>query len=234
MYLAQQLEPVIRDVALKIIKLGMDTRQVIARFEAERQALAMMNHPNIATVLDAGATTRGRPYFVMELVGEGGSVPITEYCDQHNLTLVQRLTLFRQVCAAVQHAHTKGIIHRDLKPSNVLVSCSEGDRGTASPKLIDFGLAKATGAQLSGITRYTDHRHLMGTPDYMSPEQADIDVTDIDTRSDVYSLGVLLYELLTGATPYDRHRLRSAAIGELQRMIREEELPRPSTRLSTI
>jgi serine/threonine protein kinase len=227
-FMAEQREPVIRKVALKIIKLGMDTRQVIARFEAERQALAIMDHPSIAKVLDAGATDTGRPYFVMELV-KGD--PITHYCDTNNLPPRERLELFVQVCHAVQHAHSKGVIHRDLKPSNVLVTMVDG---RPVPKIIDFGIAKATSSRLTEKTVFTEFRQLIGTPEYMSPEQAEMSGVDIDTRSDVYSLGVLLYELLTGVTPFDARKLRSAAWGELQRIIREEEPPRPSTRLSTM
>ena len=224
-FLAQQDQPVQRRVALKIIKLGMDTRQVVARFEQERQALAMMDHPNIARVLDAGATATGRPYFVMELVkGE----PIVEYCDKHNLSIRERLELFAQVCTAVQHAHTKGIIHRDLKPSNILVSMQDG---MPIAKVIDFGIAKATGAQLTDKTIYTEQRQLIGTPEYMSPEQAEGSM-DIDTRTDVYSLGVLLYELLTGTTPFTTKELRSVAQMEIQRIIREVDPPIPSTRIS--
>ncbi len=224
-FMAEQERPVHRIVALKIIKLGMDTHQVIARFEAERQALAMMDHPNIARVLDAGATQTGRPFFVMDLVkGE----PIAEYCDKNNLTIQDRLRLFEQVCAAVQHAHTKGIIHRDLKPGNILVSSQDGQ---AMVKVIDFGIAKATASKLTEKTLYTEHRQLIGTPEYMSPEQAEGSM-DIDTRTDVYSLGVLLYELLTGTTPFTSKELRSAAYGEIQRIIREVDPPNPSTRLS--
>ncbi|TVQ51545.1 MAG: serine/threonine protein kinase, partial [Phycisphaerales bacterium] len=227
-FMAEQVEPVTRKVALKVIKLGMDTKQVIARFEAERQALAMMDHPNIARVLDAGATDEGRPYFVMEYVrGE----PITDYCDKNNLTVRERLELFSEVCHAVQHAHQKGIIHRDIKPSNVLVTFMDGN---AVPKVIDFGIAKATNAKLTEKTLFTEHRQLIGTPEYMSPEQAEMSGVDIDTRSDVYSLGVLLYELLTGVTPFGAKTLREAAYGEIQRIIREEEPPKPSTRLSTL
>jgi len=226
-FMAEQEEPVRRRVALKIIKLGMDTRQVVARFEAERQALAMMDHAGIAKVFDAGATGAGRPYFVMELVK---GVPITEYCDKNNLTVSERLELFIPVCLAVQHAHQKGLIHRDIKPSNVLVS-TQDDRPIA--KVIDFGIAKATQSHLTEKTLFTEFRQLIGTPEYMSPEQAEGNL-DIDTRSDVYSLGVLLYELLTGTTPHDARELRSKAFAEMQRIIREVEPPKPSTRLSTM
>ncbi len=222
---AEQRQPVERRVALKVIKAGMDTRQVVARFEQERQALAMMDHPNIAKVFEAGATASGRPYFVMELCkGE----PISTFCDLHQLTIAQRLELFLQVCGAVQHAHTKGVIHRDIKPSNVLVSTQDGKPYV---RVIDFGIAKATSSRLTEKTVYTEHRQFIGTPEYMSPEQADGSL-DIDTRTDVYSLGVLLYELLTGTTPFSGRELRSAAYGELQRIIREVDPPRPSTRLS--
>ncbi|MHC4218738.1 MAG: serine/threonine protein kinase [Planctomycetota bacterium] len=226
-FMAEQREPVRRRVAVKVIKLGMDTRHVIARFEAERQALALMDHPNIARVLDAGATEAGRPYFVMELVrGE----PITAYCDRANLAIPARLDLFRQVCHAVQHAHQKGVIHRDLKPSNILVAEIDG---RPTPRIIDFGIAKATGGhgRLTDKTLFTDFRQFVGTPEYMSPEQAGAGVVDIDTRSDVYALGVLLYELLTGGPPFDPHRLRSAEWEEMRRIIREDEPQRPSTRL---
>lgn len=224
-FMAEQQEPVRRLVALKIIKLGMDTRTVIARFEAERQALAMMDHPNIARVLDAGATQAGRPYFVMELVK---GRPITKYCDEQHLTIPQRLELFAQVCRAVQHAHAKGVIHRDIKPSNIIVG--EHD-GRATAKVIDFGIAKATNRRLTEKTLFTEFRQLVGTPEYMSPEQAAGDL-DIDTRTDVYSLGVVMYELLTGATPFDGARLRSAAFAEMQRIIQEDRPPQPSTKFS--
>ncbi|HEV8067662.1 MAG TPA: protein kinase [Planctomycetaceae bacterium] len=227
-YMAEQVSPVRRRVALKIIKPGMDTRQVIARFEAERQALALMDHPNIAKVLDAGATDSGRPYFVMELVR---GVQVTEYCDKNNLSVQERLELFIPICQAVQHAHQKGIIHRDLKPTNVLVTLHDG---TPVPKVIDFGVAKAMNQQLTDKTLFTSFAQMVGTPLYMSPEQAEMSGLDVDTRSDIYSLGVLLYELLTGTTPFDSKRLNKAAIDEIRRIIREEEPPKPSTRLSTL
>ena len=227
-FMAEQQHPVRRRVALKVIKPGMDTRQVIARFEAERQALALMDHPNIARVLDAGATDTGRPYFVMELVK---GVPITDYCDKCNLTPEQRLELFVPVCRAVQHAHQKGIIHRDLKPTNVMVTLHDGQ---PVPKVIDFGIAKATGQQLTEKTLFTNFTQLVGTPLYMSPEQAELSGLDVDTRSDVYSLGVLLYELLTGTTPFDKAVLGKAAYDEVRRIIREEDPPKPSTRISTM
>ena len=282
-FMAEQTQPIERKVALKIIKPGMDTKQVIARFEAERQALAMMDHPNIAKVLDAGTTGQtesgrwsvvsgqpdkevvggqgsvvsnlapgqwpegdsdssslspdhrplttapaGRPYFVMELVR---GVPLTEFCDQHKLTIRERLELFINVCQAVQHAHQKGIIHRDLKPTNVLVTLHDTKPVV---KVIDFGVAKATGQKLTEKTLFTGLTQMIGTPLYMSPEQAEMSGLDVDTRSDIYSLGVLLYELLTGTTPFDSQRLKAAPFDELRRIIREEEPPRPSTRISSL
>jgi serine/threonine protein kinase len=227
-YLAEQEEPVRRRVALKIIKVGMDTKQVIARFEAERQALAMMDHPNIARVLDAGATDTGRPYFVMDLVR---GIRITEHCDQGSLFTAARLDLFAQVCHAIQHAHQKGIIHRDIKPSNILVTLHDG---VPLPVIIDFGIAKATEQRLTNKTLFTAFEQFVGTPAYMSPEQAEMSHLDIDTRSDIYSLGVLLYELLTGKTPFDPKTLVEAGIDAMRRTIREKEPPRPSTCLSTM
>ena len=227
-FMAEQTEPVVRKVALKIIKLGMDTRQVVARFEAERQALAMMDHPNIARVLDAGSTESGRPYFVMELVK---GVPITDYCDKNKLSTEERLKLFMPVCHAIQHAHQKGIIHRDIKPANVMVTLHDGH---PVPKVIDFGIAKATNQKLTEKTLFTNYAQMIGTPAYMSPEQAELSGLDVDTRTDVYSLGVLLYELLTGTTPFPAKELMSMGYGEMQRVIAETEPPKPSTRLSTM
>jgi len=229
-FMAEQEEPVRRRVALKIIKPGMDTKSVIARFEAERQALAMMDHPNIAKIFDAGTTDSGRPYFVMELVR---GIKITDYCDQHSLTTEERLKLFVQVCQAIQHAHQKGVIHRDIKPSNILVTTSAED--VVLPVVIDFGIAKATSNQrLTDNTLFTAFEMLIGTPAYMSPEQAALTSADVDTRTDIYSLGVLLYELLTGSTPFNTGELLKAGLDEVRRVIREEEPARPSTRLSKL
>ena len=226
---AEQVEPVRREVALKLIKPGMDSKAVLARFEAERQALAVMDHVCIATVLDGGATDRGLPYFVMELVkGE----PLTEFCDRHRLSVADRLGLFIRVCEAVQHAHMKGVVHRDLKPSNILVAYDAD--GKAQPKVIDFGIAKALSQRLTEATIFTERGQMIGTPSYMSPEQAEMSGLDIDTRSDVYSLGVVLYELLTGVLPFDTRTLRAAGYAEIQRIIREVDPPRPSTRLSSV
>ncbi len=226
-FMAEQMQPVRRTVALKLIKAGMDSRQVLARFGAERQALALMDHPNIAKVLDAGTTNDGRPYFVMELVK---GIPITRFCDDRRLSTRERLELAIPVCKAVQHAHQKGVIHRDIKPSNVLVALYDGK---PVPKVIDFGVAKATGPKLTDQTLYTEFGAVVGTVEYMSPEQAELNQLDIDTRSDIYSLGVLIYELLTGSTPLQRNRLKQAAVLEVLRLIREEEPPRPSLRIST-
>ncbi|HTO02878.1 MAG TPA: protein kinase [Opitutus sp.] len=227
-YMAEQEEPVRRRVALKIIKLGMETKSVIARFEAERQALAMMDHPNIARVFDAGATDRGPPYFVMELVR---GVKITKYCDENRLDTRQRLDLFVQICHAIQHAHQKGIIHGDIKPSNIMVALHDG---VPVPKVIDFGISKATEARLTDKLLFTAYAQLIGTPAYMSPEQAEMGGVDIDTRSDIYSLGVLLYELLTGRTPFDSKELLAAGLDAMRKILREREPARPSARLKTL
>ena len=227
-YMAEQEEPVHRRVALKVIKLGMDTKSVIARFDAERQALALMDHPNIARVLDAGATEAGRPYFVMELVR---GVRITEYCDQNHLDTRQRLELFIQACHAIQHAHHKGVVHRDIKPSNILVTMHDG---VPVPKVIDFGIAKAIEGKLTEHTLFTAYEQLVGTPAYMSPEQAEMSGLDVDTRSDIYSLGVLLYELLTGRTPFDGKELMKSGLDQMRRTLREKEPQRPSNILTTL
>jgi serine/threonine protein kinase len=227
-YMAEQEEPVKRRVALKIIKLGMDTKSVIARFDAERQALAMMDHPNIARVLDAGATETGRPFFVMELVH---GIKITEFCDANNLGTVERLNLFIDVCNAIQHAHQKGVIHRDIKPSNILVALHDGN---PVPKVIDFGIAKATEGRLTDKTLVTMAEQIVGTPAYMSPEQAEMSGLDVDTRSDVYSLGVLLYELLTGKTPFNQDALMKSGLSEMRRKLREDEPQKPSTVLTSL
>lgn len=227
-YLAEQEKPVRRQVALKVIKLGMDTKNVIARFEAERQALAMMDHPNIARVLDAGATETGRPFFVMELVR---GTRITKYCDDHNLETAQRLELFIQTCRAIQHAHQKGIIHRDIKPSNILITLHDG---APVPKVIDFGIAKATEGRLTDNTLFTAIEQFVGAPAYMSPEQAEINGLDVDTRSDIYSLGVLLYELLTGRTPFDTKVLMQSGMDEMRRTLREQEPQLPSTMITSL
>ena len=227
--MAEQTEPVRRRVALKVIKLGMDTKAVVARFEAERQALAMMDHPNIAKVLDAGATETGRPYFVMELVR---GIKFTEYCDQNHLDTRTRLELFIQICQAIQHAHQKGIIHRDIKPSNILVTLHDG---VPVPKVIDFGIAKATtGQQLTDKTLFTAYEQFIGTPAYMSPEQAEMSGLDVDTRSDIYCLGVLLYELLTGRTPFDPKELMESGLDAMRKTIREKEPVKPSTKVHTL
>lgn len=227
-FMAEQQQPVRRKVALKVLKPGMDTRRVVARFEAERQALALMEHQNIARVLDAGETISGRPYFVMELVR---GIPITKFCDETHLPVADRLRLFLEVCHAVQHAHQKGIIHRDLKPTNILVTLHDG---TPVPKVIDFGIAKAMGQQLTEKTLFTGFTQMIGTPSYMSPEQAEMSGLDVDTRSDIYALGILLYELLTSEPPCDQERIKTAAFDEIRRIIREEEPARPSTRISTL
>jgi eukaryotic-like serine/threonine-protein kinase len=224
-WLAEQKQPVRRRVALKLIKAGMNTREIVSRFESERQALALMDHPGIAKVFDAGSTPQGMPFFVMEFVA---GVPITDYCDKHRLTTQDRLELFIQVCDSVQHAHQKAIIHRDLKPSNILVTQVDG---RAAPKIIDFGVAKATAQRLTPETMFTRVGALIGTPEYMSPEQADLGGEDIDTRTDVYSLGVVLYELLVGALPLDLTEIRNLAFHEMLRRVREEDAPKPSTKL---
>src|ERR1044071_5369377 len=226
-FMAEQQEPVHRRVALKIIKVGMDTRQVIARFEAERQALAMMDHPNIAKVLDAGATGTGRPYFVMDLVR---GIKITDFCDEHQLTTQERLLVFIQVCQAVQHAHQKGIIHRDIKPSNILITINEPNSPNV-PKIINFDITKTTQGQLTDQTVFTAFEQFIGTPAYMSPEQAVMTTLDVDTRTDIYSLGVLLYELLTGQTPFDARDLFHQSLEEMRRTICEKEPVTPSMRL---
>ena len=227
-FLAEQKAPVRRRVALKIIKLGMDSKSIVARFHAEQQALALMDHPNVAKVFDAGVTSNGRPFFAMDLVR---GMPITEHCDRHKLSIHRRIHLFMAVCDAIQHAHQKGVIHRDIKPSNILVAI-EGARAVV--KVIDFGVAKAINARLTEQTIYTQQGQLIGTPEYMSPEQAEMSIQDVDTRSDIYSLGVLLYELLTGTLPFERRALRSAGLAEIQRIIRDVEPPRPSTRLGLL
>ncbi|GAF69959.1 unnamed protein product, partial [marine sediment metagenome] len=227
-YLAERQRPVKRRVALKVIKPGMDTKQVIARFEAERQALALLEHPNIAHVFNAGTTDAGRPYFVMEYVK---GIPITEHCDRHKLTIEERLKLFLRVCEAVQHAHQKGIIHRDIKPSNIQV-CIEGEK--AVPKVIDFGVVKAISQSLTERTLVTEQGQFVGTPEYMSPEQAEMTGQDVDTRSDIYSLGVVLYELLTGVLPFDPATLREGGVDHIRQVILEEDPKTPSTRLSTL
>ncbi|MGY8771215.1 MAG: serine/threonine protein kinase [Pirellulales bacterium] len=225
-YMAEQTKPVRRKVALKVIKPGMDTKEVIARFEAERQALALMDHPNIAKIFDGGTTRSGRPYFVMQLVK---GIPLTKFCDENKFDLRRRLELFATVCKAIQHAHHKGVIHRVIKPSNVLVTLHDG---VPVPKVIDFGVSKAISQQLTEKTMFTAHGQMIGTPQYMSPEQAEMSGLDIDTRSDIYSLGILLYELMTGVTPLDPKKIRGTAYFDLQRMIREDEPVVPSYQFS--
>ncbi|MEM0897388.1 MAG: serine/threonine-protein kinase [Verrucomicrobiota bacterium] len=228
-YRAEQERPLRRAVALKIIKLGMDSKNVVARFEAERQSLAMMDHPGIAKVFDGGTTDRGRPYFAMELVR---GVPITEYCDKNRLAPRERLKLIIALCSAIEHAHSCGIVHRDIKPSNVLIALVDG---RPAPKVIDFGVAKAlTGQNLGETAHYTKSVEMLGTPAYMSPEQAEMTGLEIDARADVYSLGVLLYELLAGVTPYDEARLRAASLGEVQRILNEEDPPPASWRFTAL
>ena len=227
-YLGEQREPVRRRVALKVIKLGMDSKEVLARFEAERQAVSLMQHPNVAHIYDAGTTERGQPWFAMELVK---GLPITQYCDEQRLSIRERLILFTQVCQGVQHAHQKGIMHRDLKPTNVMVTVQDGK---PVPKIIDFGLAKALDQRLSEATLYTEQGQILGTPAYMSPEQAGLTQMDVDNRTDVYALGVLLYEILTGELPFRQEDLVSAGVDGMIKMIREAEPPKPSTRVTTL
>lgn len=227
-YLAEQEHPILRRVAVKVVKLGMDTREVLARFESERQAMALLNHPNVATIIDAGSTPQGRPYVVMEYVA---GIPITTFCDQHRLTCRERLDLFMSVCDAIHHAHQRGIIHRDLKPSNILVAFRDG---RPVPKVIDFGVAKATNQRLTEKTLFTEFGLFIGTPEYVSPEQAEMSPLELDARTDVYSLGVVVYELLVGVVPFEPKALREAGYLQMQRILREHETPRPSTRLSAL
>jgi len=227
-YLAEQREPIRREVALKVIKPGMDSKRVIARFETEQQALALMDHPHVARVFDAGLAPSARPYFVMEHVR---GIPITEHCDKHRLTVEQRLTLFLHVCEAIQHAHQKGIIHRDLKPSNILVAIQDEE---AVPKVIDFGVARAVSQPLTERTLYTEQGQLVGTPEYMSPEQASPSNQDIDTRTDIYSLGIILYELLAGGLPFDPEDFCSGGIDHIRKVICEKDPKTPSTRLAQL